>query len=388
MGKVLVELDESIEVELLPLLDEENLLEAINELENDDAAYLLGEIAPDVRGRVLNRLNKDKSAEIRKVLAYPNDTAGSLMQSISISLGEKQSARDVLQKLRRYGPLSSNITTLYVVNNRNILQGEISIHDLLSLAAEESISEIIKSDLVSIKAQTDQEEVGMLFRKYDLISAPVVDQNAKLIGRITVDDVIEVVEEEVEEDMLRLGGIESGEDLFGSALKISLRRSVWLGFNLVTAFLSSFVIQQFDATISEVIALAVLMPIVASMGGNVGSQTLTAVVRALALGQINPQNSFKLLYKQATVGLISGVLWASVVAIIVYLWFGNPILGGVIFSAMIINLLSAGLLGAFIPITLEKLKIDPALAAGVILTASTDIIGFLSFLGLATLYLT
>jgi len=384
----LADCEESLQEEIIPEISDHKLTTAISSLENDDAAALLDKVAPDVQARVLKSIPDDLRQEILEVLAYPKDTAGSIMQSIVLTLRPKTQVNTVLRYLRRFGPLPSNLNSLYVVDGVSRLQGEIFINDLIALDPDDNISNCIHTDYISIPANTDQEEVGRIFQRYALISSPVINDNNKLIGRITVDDVMDVIKEEAEEDLLRLGGLQQNEDLMGSAFNMTLRRVSWLFINLIMALIASVVIGQFDTTIEKIVALAILMPIVASLSGNVGNQTLTAVIRAQTLDQIKAHNYLSLIFKQSFVGFMIGSLWAFVVGTIVYIWFDDPHLGMVMAASMIINLSIAGTLGAIIPIFLNKIKIDPALAAGVILTASTDIIAFFSFLSLASYFLT
>jgi len=386
-GEVLVESDENVQTIIFPDISNERLIAICKELENDDAAYLINNIKPEFQHEILEFLNPEKKQNIISILSYPQDSAGSIMQSVKISLRSNTTVQTVLRYIRDFGPIPNNINTLYVVDELNRLQGEVHINELIALKQDDQIKQCIKKDIVSINANTDQEDVGRLFSKYDLISAPVVNLNNKLIGRITVDDIIDVIREEADEDLLSLGGIKGAEDLFGSIFNMSIRRFTWIGVNLIMVFLASIVVSFFDATIEHIVALAILMPIVANMGGNLGSQTLTSVVRAMALDQIQDHNKKSLILKQIGIGIFSGIFWGLIVGSIVFLWFKDQQLSLVIASAMTINLTLATLFGAIIPITLDKYKIDPALAGGIVLTASTDIIGFLSFLGLATWFM-
>jgi len=295
----------------------------------------------------------------------------------------------VIRVLRRFGREIENLHYVYVVNDDDRLVGVLSLHALLFSEADIIVATIADPEFPRVHAGQDQEEVARIFDKYDMLALPVVDDDDVLIGRITADDVIDVIQEEVTEDMYRLAALSDQDDLAESVAQTAQRRGVWLAVNLVTAITASFVIALFESTIERIVALAVLMPIIASMGGIAGTQTLTVIVRSIALGRITFDNARRALLKEVSVGLVSGLIFAIVMAIIASLWFPELgiRLGLIIAAAMMINLFMAGLAGSLIPLTLQRLKIDPALASGTILTTVTDVVGFFSFLGLATLFL-
>ncbi|MEL0081749.1 MAG: magnesium transporter, partial [Gammaproteobacteria bacterium] len=293
----------------------------------------------------------------------------------------------VLRYLRQRGSLPVASDQIAVVDRDNIFRGVLNISDLLTRPPDTLVSEVMDVEVIEILDTTPDREVAKLFADRDLISAPVVDTNRHLLGRITIDDVVDVIREDADESFLGMAGIQKDEDTFAPVMRTARRRNVWLGVNLVTAFAASYVIGLFDETLETLVAVAILMPIVASMGGNAGNQTLAIIIRGIALEQINRHNARSLLRKELRVGLLNGLLWALIVATLSTLWFGNPGLGLVIGAAMVINLFLAAGTGFLVPMTLRRFGIDPAIASTVLLTAITDAMGFFVFLGLATLYL-
>jgi magnesium transporter len=321
---------------------------------------------------------------VEHVLSYPEDTAGGLMNTDAITVRPKTLIEGVLRYLRRHDELPEMMDNLIVVNRRDEYIGLLPLRRVLVSDPGTTVREIMNTDIDAIPANMDDREVANLFERNDWVSAPVVDSDGKMIGRITIDDVVDVIREDADHSLMSLAGLGEDEDTFGSVLKTAPRRAVWLGINLLTAFMASAVINVFEATLDKVVALAILMPIVASMGGVAGTQTLTVVIRGIALGQVGSNNSTWLINKELLVGVINGLCWSLVVAVAAALWFDDLLIGAIIAGATVINLITAALAGATIPILLDKLNIDPALAGGVALTTITDIVGFMSFLGLAT----
>ena len=322
---------------------------------------------------------------LQKVLSFPDDVAGGLMSTDTITIRADLTLDVVLRYLRRHSEIPANTDNLVVVNRNDRFVGLLPIGTVLVSDPAVSVREMMITDQEAINAETSATEVARRFERNDWISAPVVDSAGKLLGRITIDDVVDVIREEADHSLTSLAGL-AEEDTFAPVWQSAPRRAIWLGINLMTALLASSVINVFQDTIEKVVALAVLMPIVASMGGIAGTQSLTILIRAMAMGQINGRNQFWLVGRESLVGLLNGLLWAGVIAITASLWFGDATLGVIIACAMLINLATAGFAGAGLPLLLRRLQIDPALAGGVLVTTVTDVMGFLAFLGLAALF--
>lgn len=386
-GDVLVHVNDNVRATLMREMESHELVAATEGLETDDLADLLPEMPEEVIQQVLESLDEQNRQRLEMVLPFPEDSAGGLMNVDTITVRADICLEVVLRYLRRLGEIPETTDSLMVVDRSDNYLGMLSLTDLLTRDPRENVSDVMNRDIEGIPADTPETEVAKLFEHRDLITAPVVDGKGKLLGRITIDDVVDVIRDQADHDFLGMAGLSEEEDIFAPVISSSRRRAVWLGVNLLTAFLASWVIKQFDATISQLVSLAVLMPIVASMGGIAGSQTLTLVIRAMALGQVSSRNAATLLNKELMVGLLNGLIWSVVIALAAYLWFGSESLGLVIGAAIIINFLAAALTGATLPLTLKKLGADPALAGGVILTTVTDVIGFFAFLGLAALFL-
>ena len=321
------------------------------------------------------------------MLSYPDDTAGGLMNVDAITVRENITLEVVLRYLRRRDELPEHTNRLFVVDRSDRLAGDLKLTKLLTAEPKARVSQVMEREVVKFTALTPDKDVAAAFESYNLISAPVVDENNRLLGRITVDDVVDVIREQADRQVMAPAGLSEDQDIFAPVARSSRRRGIWLGINLVTAFIASWVIGLFEQTIQQVVALAVLMPIVASMGGNAGTQTLTLVVRGLAVGTISESNARRLLSRELMIGAVNGLVWALVVAAVAVWWYGNLVIGALIAAAMIINLAFAALSGVGIPFLVRRLGVDPALASGVILTTVTDVVGFFAFLGLATLFL-
>ena len=387
-GDVLVLLGQAVMEDLTDEMAVDELVTAAEHMDTDDLADLLQDLPDRVTQQILRAMDQQDRERLESVLAYGEDTAGGLMNTDTVTVRADVTLEVVFRYLRLRGELPPHTDSLFVVNRYEKLLGRLPLTTLVTSDADRMVAEVMPDEVVSINVNTPAAEVAQLFEIHDLISAPVVDDDGKLLGRITVDDVVDVIRDEAEHNLLSHAGLSEEDDVFAPVWKSTRRRALWLGINLLTALLAAWVIGNFQATLEKVVALAVLMPIVASMGGIAGTQTLTLMIRGLALDQIGSQNTSWLLFKEISVGLLNGLIWAGVVAGITILWFGNWQIGGIIAAAMVINLVCAALAGVIIPVIMDRLHIDPALAGGVVLTTVTDVVGFLTFLGLATLLLT
>jgi magnesium transporter len=387
MGEVLLELPEAVRTDMVKLMDERALVAAARALDTDDIADLIPELSDEVIAEILFALDKQDRQRLDAVLPYPEDTAGGLMNVDAVTVRENLTIEVVLRYLRRRGELPEHTNSLFVVDRHDVLVGVLSVSRLLTAELSARVSRLMEREVIKFPAFASDKEVAAAFERYNLLSAPVVDENNRLLGRITVDDVVDVIRSQAERAVLAPAGLTEEQDIFAPVARTSRQRGIWLGVNLLTAVLASAVIGLFEDTIQQVVALAVLMPIVASMGGNAGTQTLTVVVRGLALGVVTEANARRVLTKELMVGALNGLLWAVVVAVVALWWYKSLVIGLLIASAMVINLAFAALSGVTIPILVRKLGVDPALASSVILTTVTDVVGFFAFLGLATLYL-
>lgn len=386
-GEVLLHLNDEARGAIIEKMDPEALVAATEGLDTDDLADILPEMPQNVIQELLLTMEFQDRERLRSVLAYPEDTAGGLMDLDTVMVRADISLDVVFRFLRRRGEIPDTTDSLFVVNRDGVFQGILPFNDLLTHDTDTMVAEIMDSDIEGILGDMPAQDVANLFERRDLVTAPVVDKDNKLLGRITIDDVVDVIRDKADHSFMSMAGLNEEEDLFAPVLKSTKRRLIWLGINLITAIMASWVIGQFDATIDKLVALAVLMPIVASMGGIAGSQTLTLVIRAIALGQISSANARRLLIKEMGVGIWNGLIWAVVVAIIAEIWYQNLSLSIVIGTAIIVNLIVAAIAGATIPLLLKRMNIDPALSGSVVLTTVTDVIGFFVFLGLATIFL-
>jgi magnesium transporter len=386
-GEVLVHVDDEVRESLIRDMDPEELVAAADTLDIDDLADLMEDLPDHLVDEVLKSMDRENRERLEQVLSYEEDTAGRLMNPELVTVRADVSVDVVLRYLRMRGELPTNTNHVYVVSRRHQYLGRIPLSTLVTSDPDALINELMDTSIAPIRAATTSQEVAKHFEDLDLISAPVVDENNVLLGRITVDDVVDVIREEAEETVKSLAGLSADDELFTPALRAVRRRAIWLGVNLLTAFLAASVIGRFEATLEQIVALAVLMPIVASMGGNAGLQAMTLTVRGLALGQLAGGNIRVLLAKEVLVGLMNGGFWALLVAGSAYAWFGNPLISAAIGGAMMINLLLAALAGVLVPVVLQRMKVDPAISGSIIVTALTDMMGFFSFLGLGTLLL-
>ncbi|HDJ85635.1 MAG TPA: magnesium transporter [Chromatiales bacterium] len=387
-GDVLVHLNEEVRTGLIRGMATHELVAATEGLDTDDLADLLQTLPNAVIQEVLRSMDQQNRQRLEQVLSYPEDSAGGLMNTDTITVRADVTLDVVLRYLRLRGELPEATDSLMVVNRFDRYLGVLPLITLLTRDPDLTVAEVMDRKLKGIPATMPAREVANRFERHDLVSAPVVDEQGRLLGRITIDDVVDVIRDETEHSLLSLTGLSGEEDLFSPVLPATRRRAIWLGVNLATAFLASSVVGLFEHTIHQVVALAVLMPIVASMGGIAGTQTLTVVVRGLALDQLRQANVRWLVIKEISVAVANGVLWALVVGVVVVAWFDDLRLAVIIGAAMIINLLCAAIAGVAIPLIEQRMGIDPALAGAVVLTTVTDVMGFFSFLGLATLFLT
>ncbi|MBZ0333150.1 magnesium transporter MgtE [Marinobacter sp. JH2] len=385
-GEVLQHLGDDIRGYFLSKFNAQELADIIEDFESDDLADLLQQLPDTVILEVLDTMDEQDRQRVEEVLSYPEDTAGGLMNTDTITVRPDISIDVVLRYLRRHRSLPPMTDSLIVVNRRDEFIGTLAITRMLVSNPASTVREVMDTDIEPIPVSLSDTKVATLFERYDLITAPVVNEHNKLLGRITIDDVVDVIREDADHSLMSLAGLDEDEDTFAPVMKTTRRRAVWLGINLLTAFTASAVIGLFEETIAKVVALAVLMPIVASMGGIAGSQTLTLVIRGMAVGQISSVNVAWLLNRELLSGILNGLLWAGVVATAAILWFGDWMIGGVIAAALVINLVAATVAGTVLPLFLKSRNIDPALAGGVILTTVTDVVGFMAFLGLATLF--
>ncbi|MDC3021893.1 magnesium transporter [Pelagibacteraceae bacterium] len=385
--EILTYLNDSLREEIIETLDIKQLANNAKSLDIDDAVDLAEDLEEKNQNIFLENLDKEERTLVKEGLNYPEDSAGRLMQRQFVAIDQSWNVGQAIDYLRNNkGNLPEDFYDIYLINQNKVAKGIVPLGRLMGSKREIELNSIINKELRLIDVNTDQEDVALLFNKYGLVSAPVINNQKKIIGSITVDDVVEVIEEEREEDILKLGGVDH-TDLYETVISTTKSRISWLIVNLMTAVVASIVIGLFEAAIEKVVALAILMPIVASMGANAGTQTLTVAVRAIAVKELTTSNAIKIITKETLIGGINGIIFAIIISLISIYWFESLMLGFIIGLAMILNLLIAGFSGIAIPLVLDKLKIDPALASAVILTTITDVFGFLSFLGLATLFL-
>ncbi|MGE0254159.1 MAG: magnesium transporter [Alphaproteobacteria bacterium] len=385
--ETLAYLDEGVRETVIGLLAPKEVAAALSELDSDDALDVIVDLDEDDRARILAELSPSDRAILEQALTYPEESAGRLMQREVVTVPIDWRVGDTIDYMRaRAQHLPGDFYSIFVVDAQRRPVGVVPLSRLMRSRRPVAIADIVDGDVRAVHVDADQEEVALLFRQYGLVSAPVIDAEGRLVGVITVDDVVDVIHEEAEEDIMRLGGVQE-DDFYEAIFDTTRARFTWLFVNLGTAILASAVIALFDTAIEKLVALAILMPIVASMGGNAGTQTLTVAVRALAMRELTPANALRIVGKEVLVGGINGILFAFIMGGVAWAWFGEPHIGGVIAAAMIANLLAAGLAGVAIPLALDRMGIDPAVASPVLLTTVTDVVGFFAFLGLASLLL-
>lgn len=389
-SEVLPDLHDEIRDEILENIKRKRLVEIMDEMDSDEAADIAAELDEDQLQEVLEKLDKidkEDSDEIRELLVYDEDSAGGLMQKEIISVLQDMKRDEMIEYIRENHEDVENLHYIFVTDVQEKLKGILELTKLLLAKKNDRAENIMEKDIISVPVDMDQEQVAHMFRKYDLYILPVVDANNVLLGRITVDDIIDVIDEEASEDAYKMVGLESEDKVFTKPINSVKKRLPWLTLNLFTALLVSSVVGIFEHTIKELSILAVLMPIVAGLGGNSGTQTLTVIVRGIALGELTTRNAGKAIFKEVSVGLINGILIGSAAMLVAYLLNGNIMLGVVLGAAMVCNMFIAGLVGSLIPVILKSLKVDPALSSSIIITMLTDIGGFASFLGLASILL-
>lgn len=381
--EILPYLDDPVREDVFEVLGTRDVAAALAELDSDDAVDLMTDLDEDERRLLLAAVPAAERVVLEQGLTFPESSAGRLMQREVVAIPSHWTVGQTIDFMRTQEELPESFQEIYVVAAGNHLEGVIPLSRLLRSKRPVRVADIMATDLHPVPPTADQEDVAQMFRRYGLVSTPVVDESGQLLGRITVDDVVDVIDEEAEEDLLNLGGV-SESDISSSLLETARKRFVWLLVNLVTAGIAASVIGLFEDTIAQVVALAILAPVVASMGGNAGTQSLTVAVRALAMREIGRTNALRVILKEVALGIINGAIFGLVVGLVAWAWFGKPMLGVVIGLALVLNLMAAGLAGMSIPLILERLGVDPAVASGVFLTTVTDVVGFFTFLGLAT----
>ena len=384
-GEILDELNEDAKTSILKMMDTESLVAATEGLDTDDLANVLRSLPDSIYQEVITQMDTQDRHRLETAMAYPEDTAGSIMNTDTITLRPDVTVDVILRYIRLRGELPEATDTLYVVDKDDRLIGDVPLAMLLTTDPNSVINTIMDRQAETLPATLDTSEVAKLFERHDWISAPVIDENDKLLGRITIDDVVDIIRENAEHDMMGLAGMDDDEDTFAPVMQSTKRRTLWLGVNLIAALTAASVSNMFEATLEQLATLAILMTIVPSMGGIAGNQTLALVIRGMAVGHINEDNSRWLIGKEALVGALNGAIWALSITIIVSLWKGDPSLGMIIGGAMFINMAMGGLAGVVIPLVMKKYNIDPALAGGMALTTVTDVVGLFAFLGMATL---
>ncbi len=384
--EILPNLDVSVREEVIEWLGPTGLARAVTELDSDDAVEVFEDLDEEFQHRILSQLPQAHRMILEEGLSYPEDSAGRLMQREFVVIPSAWTVGETIDYMRAAKDLPDDFYDLYIVNPKHHPIGFLPLSRVMRTKRHVRLTEFMETDLKTIPVTMDQEDVAYLFRQYGLVSAPVVDDAGRLLGVITVDDVVHIIDEEAGDDIMKMGGV-SEPDLYSAVLDTTKARFTWLVVNLLTAILASLVISLFDATIEQIVALAVLMPIVASMGGNAGTQTLTVAVRSLAMKDLTEANATRFIGKELLIGTINGILFAVLTGGVTWLWFESLSLGIVIAAAMVINMVVAGLSGTLIPLGLEKVGVDPAIASSVFLTTVTDVIGFFAFLGLAAAFL-
>ncbi len=385
-GEVLQALNDDISNQFLSAMDAEEIVALTEGLETDDIADLLQQLPDQIIAEVLRAMDVQDRQRLETILTYPEDTAGGLMNTDTITVRPSHTLDVVLRYLRRHDEIPRMTDNLIVVDRQDTFLGLLQLRKILVSDPTTTVRDIMLTDVEAIPASMSDSEVASLFERHDWVSTPVVDADGKLLGRITIDDVVDVIMEDADHSLMSMAGLDEDEDTFASVRKSAPRRAIWLGVNLITAFIASAAIKMFEATLDQVVALAILMPIVASMGGVAGSQTLTIVIRGMALGHIGKNNTYWLCSRELAVAALNGMLWSALVAVVAVLWFHDIRIGIVIALAIFINLLTAALAGVLLPLLMKQVHIDPALAGSVALTTITDVVGFVSFLGLATYF--
>jgi magnesium transporter len=386
-GDVLVEVNDEVRASLIRDTAPEDLVAAVDDLDLDDLADILDDLPDAVTSEVLRSLDRQDRERLARVLSYPEDSAGGLMDPDVLTIRPDVTLDVVLRYLRVRGELPEVFDLLFVIDRQSRYLGSLKLSDLLTGDLESRVSDLMDTSAVTIPVDMHESQVAMEFEHHDLVTAPVIDADRHLLGWISVDDVVDVIRDEAEHTVLTMAGLDEEDDMFAPIVQTALRRWVWLGVNLVTAFVAAFVLYAFEPTLDQIVATAVLFPIVMSMGGIAGTQTLTLMIRGMATGQVSTSNAPALLRKELAVGLLNGIVFSVVIAAIAMIWYDDIPLGLVMGAAILLNLLAGALAGALVPVVLKRMSIDPALAGGVVLTTVTDVIGIMAFIGLATFVL-
>lgn len=387
-GDVLAELNDEVRAGLLEEMDAEELKAATEGMELDVLADVVADMPEERTTEIIDSLDEDDRERLEVVLSYPEDTAGGLMNPETISVRRYYALGKVLENMRELAQLPDNTLSLFVIDRYGRYVGSVSLTRLVTRDPQELVEDVMDTAITGINGNTPATDVAQLFQDKDLVTAPVIDDDGMLIGQITVDDVVDVISERADREILGKAGLDEEDDIFAPVTTSARRRAVWLGVNLATAFLAAFVVGMFEATLAQLVILAVLMPVVASMGGIAGTQTLTLMVRSMALGRVNDSNARWLMAKEFMIGVLNGLVWAVVVGVITVTFFSGPEVALLIGSAVALNLIIAALAGFLVPVVLQRINIDPAIAGGVVLTTVTDVVGFASFLGLGAIFLT
>jgi magnesium transporter len=386
-GDVLVEVNDEVRASLIRDTAAEDLIAAVDDLDLDDLADILDDLPDAVTSEVLHSLDRQDRERLARVLSYPEDSAGGLMDPDVLTIRPDVSLDVVLRYLRVRGELPEVFDLLFVIDRQGRYLGSLKLSDLLTSDLNSMVSDLMDTTSITIPVDLHESQVALEFEHHDLVTAPVIDSDRHLLGWISVDDVVDVIRDEAEHTVLTMAGLDEEEDMFAPIFQSARRRWIWLGVNLVTAIMASFVLYAFEPTLDQIVATAVLFPIVMSMGGIAGTQTLTLMIRGMATGQVSASNTPALLRKELAVGLLNGIVFSIVVATIAIFWYDDMLLGLVMAAAILLNLLAGALAGALVPVVLKRMSIDPALAGGVVLTTVTDVIGILAFIGLATFIL-
>ncbi len=386
-GEVLLELNDEVRSRIIEGMDAEEVVAATAGMALDDLADFVADLPEAISSQVVRSLSEQEQERLQSVLAYPEDSAGGLMNPDTISVRPDVSLEVVLRYLRQLGNIPDRTDAVFVVDRNNRYVGALYMARLVTRDPQATVSSVMDRMVAAIPSRTPAEEVARDFRNRDLLSAPVVDRDGHLIGKITIDDVVDVIQEQADHSILSMAGLDEDDDMFAPVVTSARRRAVWLGVNLATAFLAASMVALFADTLEKVVVLAVLMPVVASMGGIAGGQTLTLMIRGLALGTVQESNARWLLSKEIAVGMLNGFAWAGVVGLVTLLFFSTWQVALIIAAAICLNLLVAAMAGFLLPFIMRRLKIDPALAGSVVLTTITDVVGFVSFLGLGTYFL-
>ena len=386
-GDVLVEVNDEVRLSLIRDTAPQDLVAAVDDLDLDDLADILDDLPDAVTSEVLRSLDRQDRDRLAQVLSYPEDSAGGLMDPDVLTIRPDVTLDVVLRFLRARGELPEVFDLLFVVDRQGRYLGSLKLSDLLTGDLASTVADLMDTSAITIPVDLHESQVATEFEHHDLVTAPVIDSDQRLLGWISVDDVVDVIRDEAEHTVLTMAGLDEEEDMFAPIVQSARRRWVWLAVNLITAFLAAFVLYAFEPTLDQIVATAVLFPIVMSMGGIAGTQTLTLMVRGMATGQVSASNTSALLRKELAVGLLNGIVFSIVIAAIAIIWYEDIPLGLVMGAAILLNLLAGALAGALVPVVLKRMSIDPALAGGVVLTTVTDVIGIVAFIGLATFIL-